>query len=461
MEANVLRNNSIDKGLNNVINMNIVILLMGRLVSLFGSSIYSFAMSMYILSVTGSSMSFSINMALVILPMVLFAPISGVIADKVDRKKMIVSMDILSGIVILVLYGVSMINGLQLMYIYTTTFLLAICTVFFDTPMQASIPSLINKEKLTKINSWNEAVSAITRISGPFIGGIVFALIDIRLFLLVNGVSFILSGISEMFLNFNVEKMINEQCINEESINEEVYRENNLNQDEAFKDNNKQEQKKSIKSTFKEYWINFVDGIKYLRKEKWLATFITYVIAFNFLCGMGIAVPGNYIMMNVIGFDPKTIGIINMSMPVAALITAIVISILPEAKSVYRKLIIGLSITSISIIIVGTLIIPELVHLSLNAYFIVFITIFALTSMALTTFNIPISVTLQKMIPSDKRGRIFGVLQMLTYVSLPLAYLLSGIMMEYLPVFITPIAAGSIMLILTVSMARKKEIKEM
>ncbi|MCM1991482.1 MFS transporter [Oceanirhabdus seepicola] len=461
MEANVLRNNSIDKKLNNVVNINIVIMLMGRLVSLFGSNIYSFAMSMYILSKTGSSMSFSINLVLVILPQVLFAPISGVIADKVDKKKMIVSMDILSGIVILILFGVSMINGLQISYIYTATFLLAICTVFFDTPMTAAIPSLINKEKLTKINSWNEAVSSITRISGPFIGGIVFALIDIRLFLLVNGVSFILSGISEIFLNFNVEEMINEECFNEDSINEEVHQENSFNEVDESKGNNKQEEKKSVKSTLIEYWVNFLEGIKYLKREKWLGTFMTYIIAINFLCGMGIGVPGNYIMMNVIGFDPKVIGIINMAFPAAALVTAMIISLLPEAKSVYRKLIFGLCVTSVCVISMGVLIIPEFLQLSMTGYFIIFITIYSAASIATTTFNIPINVTLQKMIPADKRGRIFGVIGMLATVAMPVAFLLSGIMMEYLPVFITPITAGTIMFILTVSMSRKKEIKKM
>ncbi|WBW96899.1 MFS transporter [Oceanirhabdus sp. W0125-5] len=451
MEANILTDNCGDRRLNNAINMNIIILLMGRLVSLFGSGIYSFAMSMYILSKTGSSMSFSINMALIVLPMVLFSPISGVIADKIDKKKMIVSMDILSGILILALYGVSVINGLQIINIYIATFLLSVCTVFFDTPMQASIPSLVNKEKLTKINSWNEAVSSITRISGPFIGGVVFALIDIRLFLLVNGISFILSGISEMFLNFNVEKMINEELINQE---------NNLIKDYEDEEINEVVEKKSIITNLKEYWGNFVEGIKYIKNEKWLATLVMYFLAFNFFVGMGITLPGNYIMMNVIGFSPKIIGIINMAFPAATLVTAMVISVLPEAKSIYRKLVFGLSVTSISIIIIGMLIIPGLVNLSMTGYFIVFIILYAGTSMALTTFNIPISVTLQKMVPADKRGRVFSILPMITLAAMPVAFLLSGFMMEYLPVFITPILAGSIMLILTLSISRKKEIKE-
>jgi MFS family permease len=76
-----------EKKLKKAVRKNIILLLLGQSVSLFGTSIYTFAISLYILSTTGSGFNFSLSLALGTLPGVLFSPISGVIADRFDRKK--------------------------------------------------------------------------------------------------------------------------------------------------------------------------------------------------------------------------------------------------------------------------------------------------------------------------------------------------------------------------------------
>ncbi|WP_249594336.1 MFS transporter [Peribacillus frigoritolerans] len=79
-----------EKSINRMVKKNIFMLILCQVVSIFGSSIYSFAMGLYILSTTGSGLYFSITIALGTIPKIIFGPISGVVADRVDRKKMIV-----------------------------------------------------------------------------------------------------------------------------------------------------------------------------------------------------------------------------------------------------------------------------------------------------------------------------------------------------------------------------------
>ena len=57
-----------------------------KTVSLFGSSIYSFALGLYVLQITGSALNFAITLILGTIPMIVMNPFAGVIADKVDKR---------------------------------------------------------------------------------------------------------------------------------------------------------------------------------------------------------------------------------------------------------------------------------------------------------------------------------------------------------------------------------------
>ena len=101
-----------------------------KTVSIFGSSIYSFALGLYVLQITGSALNFAITLILGTIPMIVMNPFAGVIVDKVDKKKLVVCMDVLSGCLLITVYIVSNYYGLNLFIIYTTTFLMTVFTTF-------------------------------------------------------------------------------------------------------------------------------------------------------------------------------------------------------------------------------------------------------------------------------------------------------------------------------------------
>ena len=59
----------------------------------------------------------------------------------------------------------------------------------FDVSMEASKPNIVSDDKLMKINSISTIIYSMSRILGPMVGGIVFAFVDIELFILFNGIS--------------------------------------------------------------------------------------------------------------------------------------------------------------------------------------------------------------------------------------------------------------------------------
>lgn len=72
-------------------SINFLLYSLGLLVSLFGTNVYTFTIGLYVLKVTGSGLSFATTLVLSTIPVVLINPFAGVLADKLNRKILVVS----------------------------------------------------------------------------------------------------------------------------------------------------------------------------------------------------------------------------------------------------------------------------------------------------------------------------------------------------------------------------------
>ena len=86
---------------NKLYHKNFNILVLGQIISLFGSSIQRFALSLYLLDLTGSASLFASILAISMIPIVLISPIAGILADRGDKKKLMFFLDVASGILLL------------------------------------------------------------------------------------------------------------------------------------------------------------------------------------------------------------------------------------------------------------------------------------------------------------------------------------------------------------------------
>ncbi|ERJ11319.1 MFS transporter [Haloplasma contractile] len=408
---------------------NMILLLTGKVVSLFGSYIYSFAISLYVLKVTGSALNFGLSFALGVFPRVIFGPVSGVITDRFNRKRLIVMLDLLSGIIVLSLMGLSFADELRIGYIYVTTFLLATCSTFFNTALSSSIPNVVSEKNLTRVNSLSEASASIAAITGPFVGGIVYALIDIRLFLLVNGLSFIVSGLSELFIKFNVHKPVD--------IEKEV----------------------QVQTEKWSFFTDLKEGIDYMKQEKWLLVLGAFVIFFNLFTIMGLTVPIPYIVVELWKFSEFEYSLLNIMFPVGMLVASLVLSVLPQAKSNYKRLIICILVFSVGIFLVGVVTSEKIFQLSNLYYLIILMGMYLTMAIASIFINVPIGVTMQKLVPNEMLGRVQGVLGTLAQGLSPIGAIIGGLLVDRINPWILPMTCGVIMILLTFAMTRVKEIR--
>jgi MFS family permease len=403
---------------------NMVLMLAGKLVSLLGNYIYSFAMSLYVLRVTGSAMGFAATLIFGTLPRVILAPVAGALADRLDRKKMVVGMDLASGLVMLLLYGISSAYGLQVSFIYGAAAMLAIANTFLNVAMDAAIPNLVTDRHLVRINSLNQSVVSLTQVAAPFIGGLVFGIIDIRLFVLVNGIAFILSAVSEIFIDFQLTAPPETEAPASPKLLAEMG-----------------------------------EGFTFLRQHNLLFTLGMFFVFLNFCVGLGaISVP--YILNNVVGMDATLFGILNGLLPAGIFLGSLLISALPEFRRRYPVIMVSLLVMALALAVCGLPTLPQLLAFGERPIFWYYCILLLVIGFSNPFINIPIFVMMQRQIPDNFRGRVFGVIQTMCIAITPVAYLLAGFLLEKLPPWSVPLGAGLSMLAVVGLLAANKEFRK-
>lgn len=397
---------------------NFTLFSFGKLISIFGSAIYTFAIGLFVLQNTGSGLSFATTLVLGTIPMVIVNPFAGVMADRFDKKKLVVSMDILNGVLLVSVYLLSFAYGLNLMMIYVSTFIMTAFTCIFGVSLEAAKPNIVSDRRLVSINSVSKIIDSISSILGPMVGGIVFALIDIKMFILINGISFIFSGISEMFIDFNFNKDGSEI--------------------EARNIEKRAEGKISFIKDIKE-------GFIYIASQKNLINFIAVFVALNFCLGYGISVPLPYIINNILNLTSGQLGLIQGAFPVGLIIGAMFIKKVTDRVSFSKLLGSACIILAISMIFIGAPLVFFKNVFHDNVYVIYYGFIMMMSGISISFIDIPIMIIFQKMIPEEYRGRVLSLSIMSAKIMLPVALIISGILINKIQAFILPITGGTIL----------------
>ena len=80
---------------------NFTLLILGQLTSLFGNFILKLALSMYVLDVTGSAAIFAGILSAATIPTIFLSPLGGILADRANRRNIMVALDALTGVSVL------------------------------------------------------------------------------------------------------------------------------------------------------------------------------------------------------------------------------------------------------------------------------------------------------------------------------------------------------------------------
>lgn len=186
-------------------NHDFILVVIGQIISLFGNAILRFALPYYLLKETGSSALFGIVTACSFLPMVILSLVGGIIADRTNKRNIMVILDFVTAIIILVFYlSLGRIPIIPL-FIVALMLLYGISGAY-QPAVQASIPLLVSSDKLTVGNAVINQVNTLANFIGPAISGVVFQFYGINPILIVSIICFTLSAIMEIFIHIPHQK---------------------------------------------------------------------------------------------------------------------------------------------------------------------------------------------------------------------------------------------------------------
>ncbi|MGN1402324.1 MAG: MFS transporter [Bacillus sp. (in: firmicutes)] len=396
--------------------------LISKLISSLGASIYSFGISFYILSATGSAMSFAVNLILNILPRTLLAPVAGYMADTYNKKAIIIISQLTSVLTMIGLLIFSFTEGLSIPAIYTASVLIAISSTFSGITFTASIANLVNPENIQKAASFNQISLSLATIGGPTFGGLLYGFVSLPVFIGIFIIAYLFATILESTMNFRLYT--------------------NQTADDDFS-------KEGVIASIK-------DGIRYLRRNELISRIVVVALVVNFLFAAS-QIGISYILIEMKKVDSTHFGLVEAAESFGMLAASIFVGTRAAFKSpivVSKRSMIAMAGC------MGLLALPVLFPLSYGTMIFYYgIVLLILGVMGIFT-NTPISVIMQTVIDEKYKGRVFSLMETMAMALMPFSMLLFGFLYDFISphyILITScfVTIGFIILYIPSSFARK------
>lgn len=178
---------------------NFTLLVLGQVSSLFGNYILKFALSMYVLDITGSAATYAGVLAVATVPTILLSPLGGILADRMNRKYIMVTLDTLSGISVLcttLLFSDD--NGIAVISVLLVV--LSVLGAFESPTVQACVPQMQTGENLIKGNAVINQVAAVAALIAPILGSILYVAFGLKPIMTASVICFLLTALFEYFI---------------------------------------------------------------------------------------------------------------------------------------------------------------------------------------------------------------------------------------------------------------------
>ena len=385
-------------------NKNFIIIVIGQIISLFGNSIQRFSMSLYLLAFTGSTATFANILAISTIPYILFAPIAGRLSDKINRKKIMVYLDLFCSILIGVYAFILFKGNDSVLIVGTVMFMLSVCATLYGPAVTSSIPQIVAEDKLTSANGVINQVGSIVNFVGPILAGVLYGLLGIKVIVIVNAVSFFASAIMEMFLD--IPDVVNEKGITENEI-------------ATTKDNEKIMSMDFVKKSF----IDAKEIFVYLKNEKKivLGIIVSYALCNIFLSPI-LSIVAPYFINVFLGLSSEIYGIVEAVFVLGMILGGFWISVKPNMFSMKK-----VHYTYFPML-AGVIVMSILGFIKLNNYSLV--TIFSLAGLAimlsLALSNVLTLTFIQKQVPGEMLGSVSAFSTAVATISVAPGQLLFG-----------------------------------
>ncbi|WOY89162.1 MFS transporter [Ligilactobacillus murinus] len=350
---------------NNIEKKNIFLLIVSGQLNEFGTTIYDYANKLVIAS-SGSKSNYYMRIYQFseIIIQLLFSLFGGVFADSKNKKKILIITDFIASLLTFIVYMFYSKSNVYMLIVINIC--LAILYAFNVPAYRAIVSDLLSKDNIIKYNSYSKSISEFLSILSPIVGMLTIALVGYKYGMLINSLSFLLSGCLEIFfveLNFSI-------------------------------DSSKKSDDTSIK-----YGFNYI----YNNKELLLLVIASSMINF-FSSGINFYLP---FINKMYGLD-NLYGMVLIGQAVGNIIGAVSNNFFKRSFS-SDKYSMFLLISSLPLIMIP-----------LVKIWLVTLLLFLLSSLSMTIFNVQMLSYLQSTIEKKYLGRVFSIISFFALMLMPL-----------------------------------------
>lgn len=366
---------------------------LGQIVSLFGNAAVRFALPLYLLNLTGSSALYGAVTACAFIPAVLLSPVGGIVADRVNKRNVMVSLDFLtSGLILCFLLLLDKVNITALLSV--TLMLLYSIAGAYQPSVQASIPALVSPDNFVPANSVINAVSSFSALTGPVLGGILYSAYGLRSVLWVCAGCFALSAIMEIFIRIPFQKRPAEG---------------------------------SVLQTAR---ADFCKSVRFIRRERpVIGQGVLVACSLNLFLSAMIIIALPYLVTEVLGFDRvlanRLCGFAQGALAAGGLFGGIAVGVLGKRVSIKKA---PLLLTACALCVF-----PMAVALmfadGIVCYAVIMVCCFAIMAFS-TIFSVQIMSFVQSETPQELIGKVISVLMTISMCAQPLGSALYGVLFE-------------------------------
>lgn len=395
---------------------NLSVLLFSRVVSEVGNMMFTFALSLFVLDTTESAFSYSLILGFSLLARTLGNIASGNLADRLNKKNLIVSAEILNALVL----GILIVFLRREELIWTFTFfgsvLLNIFSSLLRVSTNAAIPELLKESQANKANGMFHSIGAISMIVGPLLAALFYEHVGLMFILFWSAISYGISAILLLFLS-NPDTEISDTL-------------------------------KTTKKITKEQVTNFKDAITYIRSYVLLYFFLRTAAMLNFILYPMMVLVMPYIVYQVIGLTATGLSIIQAAWALGMTIGAAFIMRRNDTSHFMQKFFSYLLFQGI--LIAGWAFASLSVLQDFNDWFIVSVysvLVFFLGGLQMFV-QIPLYSYFQFRIEKSYRGKVWGIANAMTDIAAPFGLWIYGIVLEGVEWYIVPLVTGILVVLM-------------
>ncbi len=183
-----------------LVERNFGLLLLGQLVSQLGENLNKVALFWFVYLFTKSAQAMIVVGVLQTLPPMLFFWANGVMLDRCSKRKVMIWVDAVRGMLVLLIPLLYALHHLSLPVLYLLVFLIATASGIFGPALYSAIPLMVNEPRRVSANALMQTTGQVGILVGPLLGGLLSAIYNPVFVMIANGMTFLISALFLLFI---------------------------------------------------------------------------------------------------------------------------------------------------------------------------------------------------------------------------------------------------------------------